>query len=162
MVVSVVPGGRGAAAPGWAGTGTGAGVGATAPGIAPGVTALRRPVVKSWFKIDERSAASANRIGMIASSSSATWTSTSRTMSSRRAMFAAVSVIKRMFVSRCAMSAPRVEMSGRIRFETSAAELYRSAMICVMTSSVVRDGSGWVPTIVGTARSRAPSMRTIL
>ena len=77
-------------------------------------------------------------------------------------MFDAVSVTISTFVSRWAIRVPRVEMSGRSSAPRSATAEYLSDTICVMISSVVRPGSGTWPTIVGTARSRAPSMRTIL
>ncbi len=83
-------------------------------------------------------------------------------MSSRRVTFDAVSVMISTFVSRWAISVPRVEMSGRRSALRSATPEYLIGTICVMISSVVRFGSGAGPTIVGTARSRAPSMRRIL
>ncbi len=128
----------------------------------PGAIARTRPLAKSWVRIVASSAASAYEIGMIWSSSCATCTSTSRMMSSRRVTFDAASVMMSTFVSRCAINVPRVEMSGRRSALRSATDEYLIGTICVMISSVVRFGSGVAPTIVGTARSRAPSMRTIL
>jgi hypothetical protein len=83
-------------------------------------------------------------------------------MSSRRAMFDAESVMIRMPVSRLAMSVPREEMSGRSSVPSSFTPPYRIGMIWVTISSAVRLASGALPTMVGTARSRAPSTGTIL
>ena len=65
-------------------------------------------------------------------------------------------------VSRWATRLPRCETSGRSSVARSATDEKRTGTIWVMTSSAVRLGSGSSPTIVGTARSRAPSIRTIL
>ena len=74
----------------------------------------------------------------------------------------AESVTISTFVSRWATRLPRWETSGRSRVARSATDEKRTGTICVMISSAVRLGSGSSPTMVGTARSRAPSMRTIL
>ena len=99
--------------------------GARVPGAVggtPGATVPTRPLAKSWFRMFARSAASANRIGMIWSSSCATCTSTSRTMSRRRRMLDAVSVMMSTFVSRWAMSVPRVDLSPPRSVERSATD----------------------------------------
>jgi len=108
------------------------------------------------------SAASAYCSGMICSSSMATSTSTSRMMSSSREMFDAESVMMSTPVSRLAMSVPREEISGRSSVPRSFTGAKRIGTICVITSSPAREGSGAAPTMVGTARSRAPSTGTIL
>ena len=99
---------------------------------------------------------------MICSSSSETCTSTSLTMSSTRRTFEAASVMMRTLVSRLATSVPREDTNGRSNTPRSFTEAYRTGTICVMISSPARPSSGTSPTIVGTARSRAPSTRTIL
>jgi hypothetical protein len=121
-----------------------------------------RPLAKSWLRMFARSAASAKRRAMIASSSSATSTSTRATISSSRWTFDAVSVITTTFVSRWAMSPPRAEMSGRSSVLRSATEAYRTGTICVITSSALRALSGASPTMSGIARSFAPSILMIL
>ena len=77
-------------------------------------------------------------------------------------MLDAESVMIRMPVSRLAISVPRDEMSGRSSVPSSFTPANRIGMICVTISSAVRLGSAVPPTIVGTARSRAPSTGTIL
>ena len=110
-----LPGCGGATAPGAAG-------GVTA-GTAPGASERMRPLAKSWFRMVASWVASANLIGMIWSSSSATCTSTRRVMSRSRATFDAVSVTMSTFVSRWAMSEPSGEMSGRRSVERSATDV---------------------------------------
>ena len=150
--VTAPPAGPGATVPG-------AGVGVGAPGAAP---ARRRPPAKSWFRMAATSVASAKVTGMICSSSSEICTSTSLMMSSTRRTFEAASVMMRTLVSRLATSVPREDTNGRSNTPRSFTEAYRTGTICVMISSPARPSSGTSPTIVGTARSRAPSTRTIL
>ena len=77
-------------------------------------------------------------------------------------MLDAESVMIRMPVSRWAISVPRDEISGRSSVPSSFTPANRIGMICVTISSAVRLESAVPPTIVGTARSRAPSTGTIL
>ena len=151
--VTVAPAGPGAAAPG-AGVGT-----PGTPGVPP---ARRRPPANSWLRMVATSPASAKLIGKICSSSSETCTSTSLTMSSTRRMFEAASVMMRTLVSRLATSVPREDTNGRSSTPRSLTDAYRTGTICVMISSGLRVSIGTSPITVGTARSRAPSTRTIL
>ena len=138
----------------------GAGVGATpgAPGVPPGPDG-RSGTEASGSPRDRRR----RRIAPECSSAPRTRLHVDeRTMSRSRRMFDAVSVIMRMFVSRCAMSAParRDEWADQLR---GGHRRVAQGTICVMNSSVARRcGSGAAPMIVGTARSRAPSMRMTL
>ena len=146
----------GAAPPGAAGAGG-------AVGSPPPVAVLRRrPAWKSWLRMFAISAASEYASGMICSSSSEISTSTSLMMSSSRAMFDAESVMISTPVSRLAIRVPLAEMSGRSSVPSSFTAANRTGTIWVTTSSPVRVGSAAAPTIVGTARSRAPSIGTIL
>jgi len=138
------------------------GVPTPAPGAPGAAAARRRPPAKSWFRMAATSVASAKVTGMICSSSSETCTSTSLMMSSTRRTFEAASVMMRTLVSRLATSVPREDTNGRSNTPRSFTEAYRTGTICVMISSGARPSSGTSPTIVGTARSRAPSTRTIL
>jgi hypothetical protein len=145
-------------APGATGMGT---AGNPAVGGAP-APARSRPAWKSWVRMLAISLASAYCSGMIWSSSMATSTSMSLMMSSNRAMFEAESVMISTPVSRLAISVPLEEMSGRSSVPSSFTGAKRIGTICVTTSSPIRVGSAVPPTIVGTARSRAPSIGTIL
>jgi hypothetical protein len=154
----VAPGVAGApAAPGATGIGTAGSP--TAAGPAP---VRSRPDWKSWVKMVAISLASAYCNGMICSSSSATSTSTSLMMSSSRATLDAESVRMSTPVSRFAISVPLDEISGRSSVPRSLTGAKRIGTIWVITSSPTRVGSAVLPTTVGTARSRAPSIGTIL
>jgi hypothetical protein len=74
----------------------------------------------------------------------------------------AESVMMSTPVSRFAMSVPLDEISGRSRVPRSVTGAKRTGTICVTTSSPTRVGSAVPPTMVGTARSRAPSIGMIL
>ena len=77
-------------------------------------------------------------------------------------MLDAESVMMSTPVSRLAMRVPRAEMSGRSSVPRSFTGAKRIGTICVMISSLAREESATAPTMVGTARSRAPSTGTIL
>jgi hypothetical protein len=144
-------GAGGAGAPGRAGAGAGTGTGAA------GVR-TRRPE-KNSFRIRASSTASANRTGISRRSSSATSTSSTFTIWSRRAMLAEVSVTISRFP--CTRMFPPWT-NGRSVTATRSAGACCSGTIWVITSSSRRVGSACPPMMVGRGRSRTAVVGRIL
>jgi hypothetical protein len=137
--VRSAPGGRTCGgAPGPAGSG-----GTFKPKVAAAVR--RRPVANIWFRSTDSSWASAFLMGMIWSSSRATFTSASFRISRRRRILAVVSVIMMRLVSRWRLTAPCPATNGRSRLTASWALMYLRVTIWVTNSSLARDGSPRCP-----------------